>query len=76
MAIQPYQKNGYQETVETAFFRDNKVAVPSRITTFNVTGGETQPTIKADYLHTENAGKSPNTTPVYDVYSGNSYNVS
>ena len=64
------------------FFGQNKIAVPGRITSFQSTGGKKQPTIQKDFLHTEFAGKIPDTThtpsrtpPALDTNVDNAYNV-
>jgi hypothetical protein len=75
MAVQPYQLNGYQETVQTPFFRQNKVAVPGRVVAITAGGGRPQPTIVKNFLQDEFVGKSPNTKPVFDVYVEPSYNT-
>lgn len=76
MAVQPYQRNGYEETVMTPFFRQNRVAVGSRVTTFTNAGGAKQPRITKNFLQTENVGKSPNVNPALDVYVENPVQVS
>jgi hypothetical protein len=75
MAIQPYQMNGKDETTALPFFRQNKVATPVRITSFNSTGGKKQPTGQKNFLQDEFVGKQVNINPVLDVYVDNSYNL-
>lgn len=76
--------NAYQQVIagrvredeQISFFGQNKIATPTRVTNFTPTGGKTQPTTQKDFLHTENAGKQVNTTPVLDNYIANANNIS
>ena len=51
-----------RENEAISFFKDNKIALPARVTSFNSMGGAgTSPAIVADYLQNSNAGKIPAT---------------
>jgi hypothetical protein len=61
---------------EQPFFKENKVAVPGRVTNFVSQGGKTQPTIQKNYLQYEGVGKPGTESDVLEVYLDNAYNVS
>lgn len=63
---------------EEPFIKENKIAVPSRVTSFNATGGKKQPTIEPNYMSGDpGMGKQVNQRdPDLTTYVPNSYNVS
>lgn len=76
MAVQSYQLNGLRETEAIPFFRNNMIATPVRITSFNPVSSSRQPKIVKNYLQTPNVGKPINDVPVLDTYDFGSYNLS
>ncbi len=45
MGFEPMREN---EAI--AFFRDNKIATPARVTSFNSVGGKKQPVVEANHM--------------------------
>jgi len=58
------------------FFKDNKIATPARVTSFNSTGGKSQPTIETDNLRDVGVGKASGRDPDVAAYGPNSLNLS
>lgn len=66
-----------RETESIAFFRDNKIATPARVTSFNNVGGVTQPTVKINYMQDTGIGKkNDQRDPDKSAYNTGSYNLS
>jgi hypothetical protein len=63
---------------EEPFFKNNKIATPARVTSFNSTGGKTQPTIEKNWISGDTGmGKqAADRDPDLMTYVDNSYNVS
>ena len=63
---------------ELPFFKENKIATPARVTSFNATGGKAQPTIEPNYMSGDpGMGKqADDRDPDLMTYVPNSYNVS
>jgi hypothetical protein len=61
-AYQTLEAGRTREDEAISFFKNNKVALPARVTSFNSMGGaSSSPAIVADYLQNSNAGKIPAT---------------
>lgn len=72
MGFEPIREN------EDGFFKNNEVATPARITSFNAVGGKTQPTIEKDHM-TGDPGMGKQTSerdPDLVTYEPNSYQLS
>lgn len=72
MGFEPIREN------EDTFFKNNKVATPARVTSFNALGGKQQPTIEKDYM-TGDPGMGKQTDdrdPDLVTYEPNSYQLS
>lgn len=75
------QSTAYQEVIagrvredeQIAFFGQNRVAVPGRVTSFKARGGSKFTALTKDYLHTDGIGKPDTRVPVLDngVYNPN-----
>jgi len=66
-----------RETESVSMFKNNEVATPVRVTSFNSTGGKAEPTIAKDYSADTGAGKKEDQRdPELAVYAPNSLNVS
>lgn len=63
-----------REDEQIAFYGQNKVALPPRVTNFNNLGGQTQPTLVVDHLQFTGVGKANN--PVDPVTGFVSDNIS
>jgi hypothetical protein len=63
---------------EAPFFKENKIATPARVTSFNSTGGKSQPTIEKNWISGDTGmGKqASDRDPDLMTYVDNSYNVS
>jgi hypothetical protein len=63
---------------EDPFFKDNKIALPPRVTSFNSTGGKEQPTIEKNWISGDTGmGKqAEDRDPDLMTFVDNSYNVS
>lgn len=63
---------------ESAFFKENKVATPARVTSINSLGGKKQPTIEPNYISGDTGmGKQvAERDPDLTTYVPNSYNAS
>lgn len=67
-----------REIEGNAFLKDNKIAVPPRVTNFVAGGGKTQPTIEKNWTSGDTGmGKqADDRDPDLATFVGNSYNVS
>ena len=71
MGFEPLREN------DLPFFKYNKIATPARVTSFNATGGKTQPTLEKDYMEDTGIGKQDDQRdPDISAYNPNKYNVS
>jgi hypothetical protein len=63
---------------EASFFKNNKIATPARVTSFNSTGGKKQPTIEKNWMSGDTGmGKqAADRDPDLMTYVDNSYNLS
>jgi hypothetical protein len=63
---------------EDPFFKENKIATPARVTSFNPVGGKSQPTIEPNYISGDTGmGKqADDRDPDLMTFVPNSYNVS
>jgi hypothetical protein len=64
-----------RETEAIGFFRDNKVATPARVTSFQSTGGRKLPSGEVDHLRHPGVGKRGTVSDVIDMYLPNAYNL-
>ena len=60
---------------EGAFFKENKIATPARVTSINSQGGRKSPEGQIDHLRHEGVGKTGSVSDVIDTHLPNSYNV-
>ena len=61
-----------RENEAIAFYGQNKIAVPGRVTSFNSVGGQKQPTVAVDNLQFTGVGKPNNkVNPVTGLVSDN-----
>ncbi len=71
MGFEPIREN------ENPFFKQNKVATPARVTSFNSVGGKQQPQINKDFMRDTGMGKQVSQRdPELEVYVDNPYNLS
>lgn len=71
------QYNAYQQVIagrvredeQIAFFGDNKVTTPARVSQITSQGGRKQPTIVIDYLNYDGVGKAGTTTDNKSAYT-------
>jgi len=61
---------------ESPFFKENKIAVPGRVTNFVSQGGKTQPTISINHIQHEGIGKRGTESDNLETFVDNAYNVS
>lgn len=73
MGFEPLREN---ESIP--FFKDNKIATPARVTSFQSVGGKQQPTIEANHISGDpGMGKQVDQRdPDLSAYNDNAYNVS
>jgi len=64
-----------REDEAIAFFGDNKVATPARVTAFQSTGGKKQPTLETDHLRHTGVGKTGTTSDNIAAYNPATQNV-
>jgi hypothetical protein len=64
-----------RETEQIGFFRENKVATPARVTSFQSTGGRKLPSGEVDHLRHPGVGKRGTVSDVIDMYLPNAYNL-
>jgi len=76
LAYQQVIAGRVREDEQIGFFRDNKIATPARVTSFQSVGGKAQPTIEVNHLQHPGVGKPNTESDVLEVYVGNSYNLS
>jgi len=74
MAVQAYQKNGWRETQEVAYFRNNSISTPAGIFTIVPVGGRSQPTIDTQALEDTQMGKATGRGGLKSAYNPGSYN--
>ena len=65
-----------REDEAIGFFKDNKVATPARVTSFNNIGGKAQPTVDTDHLAHPGIGKAGTTSDNKSAYNSTGQNVS
>jgi len=67
-----------RENESNPFFKENKIATPARVTSFNSVGGKAQPTIEPNYISGDTGmGKQvEERDPDLATYVPNSYNLS
>lgn len=65
-----------REDEAIGFFKDNEVATPARVTSFNSVGGKKQPTVETDYLQHTGVGKTGTTSDNKSAYNPATQNVS
>lgn len=65
-----------REDEAIGFFKDNKVATPARVTSFNNVGGKKQPTVETDHLQHEGVGKTGTVSDNISAYNPPAQNVS
>ena len=71
MGFEPMREN------DLPFFKQNKIATPARVTSFNSTGGSPQPKLDKDYMEDTGIGKgNDQRDPNISAYNPNKYNVS
>jgi hypothetical protein len=59
------------------FLKENKIATPARVTSFNSQGGKEQPTLEKDWQNDTGVGKqASDRDPDIGAYGDNAYNVS
>ena len=65
-----------REDESVSFFKDNKVATPARVTSFNNVGGKKQPTIETDVLQHPGIGKAGTVSDNKSAYNSAAQNLS
>ena len=75
-AYQTVTAGRVRETEAIGFFRDNKVALPPRVTNFVAMGGKKFPVGEYDYLGHEGIGKRGTVSDVILMYLPNADQVS
>ena len=72
MAFEPLREE------EQSFFKNNKIATPARVTSFNSVGGKSQPTIEPNWMSGDpGMGKqAAHRDPDLMSYVDNAYNLS
>lgn len=75
-AYQTVTAGRVREDEAIGFFKDNEVATPARVTSFNNIGGKTQPTVDTDHLAHEGVGKTGTTSDNKSAYNPPGQNVS
>lgn len=67
-AYQEVTAGRVREDEAVSFFKDNKVATPARVTSFNSIGGKKQPTNERDHLQHTGVGKAGTTSDNLGAY--------
>ncbi len=65
-----------REDEQIAFFGNNEVALPPRVTSFNNLGGKEQPVLETDHLQHEGVGKRGTVSDNISAYNPNPYQLS
>jgi len=75
-AYQTVTAGRVREDEAIAFFGDNKVATPARVTSFSPQGGSPTPHLEIDPLNHEGVGKPGTESDVIDAYVNPPCNLS
>ena len=75
-AYQTVTAGRVRETESIGFFKNNKIATPARVTSFNTLGGKTQPTVEKDNLQHTGIGKTGTSSDNIAAYNPPANNLS
>lgn len=75
-AYQTVEAGRVREDEAIGFYGDNKVALPTRVTSFTPVGAKKQPTLEKDYLHHPGVGKAGTESEEIGAYNESPYNIS